>query len=94
MKGADLARVRRAAAQRALAPGDTAAARATRGRALVDAALRGEPLPEPPTDPAPSRAAVRVELTACARCYRPHEAPPGTVCASCADPPPPDLSDV
>lgn len=140
MKGRDLARVRQDQAQRRVQPGDTAEARARRGRALVDAALRGEPVPEPamrkvevvmgasaddgecPTngcpigwcggadpcnrrydsdgdaidpaavDPRPRPPVARAEVTACARCYRPHEAPPDSVCASCADPPPQDLS--
>jgi len=89
VKGSDLARVRGDLERRRLAPGDTAAERNRRGRALVDAALRGDP---PPGEAAKHTEAPRVETTACVRCYRPHEAPPGSVCASCADPPPLDLS--
>jgi len=91
VKGRDLARVRRDEALRALAPGDTAAARAARGRALVDAALRGEIEPQDLDARAAVAPAVRAEETACASCYRPHEAPPGTVCPACAGAMPQDL---
>jgi hypothetical protein len=71
---------------------DRVAAAAARGRALCDAVLAGQILPDPQPLPglpvgAPVpvdlTASVRLEMTACARCFAPHEAPQSSVCGRC-----------
>lgn len=69
------------AAREARTP-DEAAARARRGRALVDAALAGEAPPDITDRDEPSPPAG-YELVACAGCYRPVWALPGSRCPAC-----------
>ncbi|MFG3709191.1 hypothetical protein ACGF7U_31295 [Micromonospora sp. NPDC047670] len=59
-----------------------AAARARRGRALVDAALAGEAPPAPAEHTQPSRPAG-YEYVSCVGCYRPVYGLPGSRCPAC-----------
>lgn len=98
MKGRDLRRVTTDVEARRPASLEQAAERAHRGRALVEqarlAARAGQPPPPLPAGPAAPVPAPRVEATACARCYRPHEAPPNTLCPVCAADDPQPLDDL
>lgn len=93
MRGRALRRMAADLAVRRPATVEQAAERAHRGRALVDQALTaardGRPLPDLPTTAPPVRPAPRVEVTACRRCYAPHEAPPDSLCGNCQDIPQP-----
>lgn len=74
----ELARIQADLAARAARTPQEAAERARRGRALVDAALRGEPVPDATAAPSPPRRPVQV--VSCARCYGPYEGRPGGLC--------------
>ncbi|SBT64242.1 hypothetical protein GA0070622_1212 [Micromonospora sediminicola] len=62
--------------------------RAHRGRALVDAALAGQ-APAEVTAPAEESPPAGYEYVACAGCYRPIWALPGSRCPACKAPPAP-----
>lgn len=88
----DLDRIKLDLLRRRASSPEEAAERARRGAALARAALAaaraGSPPPAeldtpPEVTPAQPVRPVRVEWTTCARCYSPHEAPPGTVCERC-----------
>lgn len=85
MRGRDIRRVQADLAARRAASKDEAAARAHRGRALVQAAIEGRPLPEPPpaAAPRPPVPAAGDELVSCRRCYGPHTGLPGSLCPRC-----------
>ncbi|GGM14133.1 hypothetical protein GCM10012279_35330 [Micromonospora yangpuensis] len=69
------------AARQARSP-EEATERARRGRALVDAALAGEPPAEPADDDLQSPPAG-YEYVACVGCYRPVWGLPGSRCPAC-----------
>jgi hypothetical protein len=61
-----------------------AAERVRRGVQLCRAALAGEPLSDPETPEQPAAGeALRVEYVACAGCYKPILAAPGSRCPDC-----------
>ena len=85
MRGRDLARIDRDLAARRVATPAEAAARAHRGRALVQAALEGHPSPaDSVVGAAAALVAYRDEYVACGRCYAPTLGVPGALCQRCA----------